>query len=53
MCYIPYERVLKEGRYEGDTSMNGYGRPGPWTAGLEEKIVAKTRELVARTRSGR
>lgn len=50
MAYIPSERVLKEGRYEGDTSMIPYGRPGPWSPGLEEKIVAKTHELLARTR---
>ena len=50
MAYIPSERVLKEGRYEGATSMIPYGRPGPWTPGLEEKIVAKTHELISRTR---
>ncbi len=50
MAYIPSERVLKEGRYEGDTSMIPYGRPGPWTPGLEEKIVSKTTELIQRTR---
>ena len=37
MAYIPSERVLKEGRYEGDTSMVPYGKPGPWSPGLEEK----------------
>ena len=50
MSYIPSERVLQEGRYEGDTSMIPYGRPSPWAPGLEEQIVAKSRELVARTR---
>jgi hypothetical protein len=49
MAYIPSERVLKEGRYEGDTSMVPYGRPSPWAPGLEDKIVAKTHELLART----
>ncbi|MSU23167.1 MAG: hypothetical protein EXS32_05005 [Opitutus sp.] len=49
MAYIPSERVLKEGRYEGATSMIPYGRPGPWTPGLEEKIIAKTHELLAQT----
>jgi neutral ceramidase len=49
MAYIPNERVLKEGRYEGDTSMIPHGRPGPWSPGLEEKIVSKTRELIAQT----
>jgi hypothetical protein len=50
MAYIPSERVLKEGRYEGETSMVPHGRPGPWSPGLEEMITGKTRELVARTR---
>ncbi len=48
MAYIPSERVLKEGRYEGDTSMIPYGKPGPWSPGLEEKIISKSRELLAR-----
>ena len=51
MAYIPSERVLAEGRYEGDTSMIPYGRPGPWAPGLEEKIVQKTRELLAHTQA--
>ncbi|MBL9199865.1 MAG: neutral/alkaline non-lysosomal ceramidase N-terminal domain-containing protein [Opitutaceae bacterium] len=53
MAYIPSERVLKEGRYEGDTSMVPYGQPSPWAPGLEDAIVSKTRELVARTRAGK
>ena len=53
MDYIPSERVLKEGGYEGDTAKFPYGRPSPWSAGLENKIVAKAGELVARTRAGR
>ena len=48
MAY-PSERVLKEGRYEGATSMIPHGRPGP-SPGLEGKIVSKTHELL-RTRS--
>jgi hypothetical protein len=51
MAYIPNERILKEGRYEGDTSMIPHGRPGPWSPGLEEKIMAKSGELIARTRA--
>ncbi len=51
MAYIPNERILKEGRYEGDTSMIPYGRPSPWSPGLEEKIVSKTKELVTLTRA--
>jgi hypothetical protein len=51
MAYIPSERVLQEGRYEGDTSMVPYGKPSKWTPGLEEKIVSKTHELVQRSRA--
>lgn len=50
MAYIPSERVLQEGRYEGATSMIPHGRPGPWSPGLEEMIARKTQDLVARTR---
>ena len=53
MAYIPSERVLKEGRYEGQTSMIPHGRPSKWNPGLEEKIVTKTRELVTKTRDTR
>jgi neutral ceramidase len=52
MAYIPSERVLREGRYEGETSMVPHGRPGPWSPGLEDRIVAKAGELLRRTRSG-
>jgi len=50
MAYIPNERILKEGRYEGETSMIPYGRPGPWSSGLEEKIISKSKQLIRRTR---
>jgi neutral ceramidase len=49
MAYIPSERVLKEGRYEGATSMIPHGRPSPWTPGLEQKIVTKAQELVRKS----
>ena len=39
MAYIPSERVLKEGGYEGMTSMWVYGHRGNWVPGIEEKIV--------------
>jgi hypothetical protein len=45
MAYIPSERVLQEGGYEADSSMVYYGQPGRWAPGLEDKIVAKVREL--------
>lgn len=51
MGYIPSERVLKEGRYEGATSMIPYGKPGPWSPGLEEKIVHQVHELAANVRA--
>src|SRR5262249_19311015 len=45
MAYIPSERVLKEGGYEGDTSMIPYGLPSKWAPGIEDRIVAKVHEL--------
>src|SRR5262249_54772120 len=45
MAYIPSERVLREGGYEGDTSMVGYGQPSKWAAGLEDRIVGKAKAL--------
>jgi putative membrane-bound dehydrogenase-like protein len=39
-CYIPSERVLKEGGYEGGAAMVYYDVPVPFRPGLEEKIVA-------------
>jgi hypothetical protein len=38
--YIPSERILREGGYEGGGAMVYYGIPGPYAAGLEDKIVA-------------
>jgi len=49
-CYIPSVRVLKEGGYEPDDSMIYYSHPGPFDPSLEERIVAKTKELVNRLR---
>jgi Neutral/alkaline non-lysosomal ceramidase, N-terminal len=46
MAYIPSERVLKEGGYEGDTSQVPYGMPAKWGPGIEERIVGKVLELV-------
>jgi hypothetical protein len=52
MAYVPSERVLREGGYEGDTSMVPYGLPSKWAPGLEAKIVGAVRELVKRTAAG-
>ncbi len=39
LAYIPNERVLKEGGYEGDTSMQLWGHPSPWATGIEDRIL--------------
>ena len=44
MAYIPSQRVLKEGGYEGATAMIYYGQPSPWSEQVEEAII----EAVAR-----
>jgi neutral ceramidase len=51
MAYIPSERVLKEGGYEGGDAMVSYGLPGIWKTGIEEKIVGKVQEFVKATRT--
>jgi putative membrane-bound dehydrogenase-like protein len=38
-CYIPSERVLKEGGYEGGAAMVYYDVPVPFRPGLEKKII--------------
>jgi neutral ceramidase len=44
--YIPSERVLREGGYEGlQASRLGSLHPSPWAPGIEEQIVAKVHEL--------
>lgn len=45
-AYIPSERVLKEGGYEGRDAMVYYGHASAWAPGLEEKIVGAVRDLV-------
>ncbi len=48
MAYIPSERILKEGGYEGDTSMQAYGMPTKWAPGVEERIIGKARQMAAK-----
>ncbi len=51
-CYIPSERVLKEGGYEGGGAMVYYDLPAPFRPGLEEKIIeAAHAQLDARFRA--
>jgi len=52
MCYLPSERVLREGGYEGATSMR-YARstlhPTTWASGIEARIVGAVHELLDTT----
>jgi hypothetical protein len=41
--YIPSERVLKEGGYEGGGAMVYYDIPGPYATGVENKIIDAVR----------
>jgi putative membrane-bound dehydrogenase-like protein len=45
-CYIPSERILKEGGYEGGGAMVYYDLPGPFRPGLEQKIIDAVHQAV-------
>ena len=45
-CYIPSERVLKEGGYEGGGAMVYYARPNKFAPGLEDKIIGAVHAMV-------
>jgi putative membrane-bound dehydrogenase-like protein len=47
-CYVPSERVLKEGGYEGGAAMVYYDVPVPFKPGLEKKIVDAVHEQVGK-----
>ena len=47
-CYVPSGRVLQEGGYEGGGAMIYYGRPGPFDASVEERIVTTAGRLIRR-----
>jgi hypothetical protein len=49
MAYIPSERILKEGGYEGGRSMLYYQLPAHWKPGLENQIVETVRDLAAKS----
>lgn len=40
-CYIPSERILREGGYEGEGAMVYYDLPQALAAGMEEKIIGE------------
>ena len=46
--YLPSERVLAEGGYEGGGAMRYTGYPGPFAQGVEERIVGAVLELLQR-----
>ena len=39
MAYIPSDRILKEGGYEGDDSQRVYGLPSKWKPGVEKTVL--------------
>ncbi len=45
-CYIPSERILAEGGYEGGGAMTYYGQPTRLAPGVEQLIVSAVRELI-------
>ena len=45
-CYIPSERILREGGYEGGGAMVYYGRPTRLKPGVEDIILSTVRALV-------
>ncbi|MFO1046263.1 MAG: neutral/alkaline non-lysosomal ceramidase N-terminal domain-containing protein [Planctomycetaceae bacterium] len=50
MAYIPSERVLKEGGYEGGGAMRYTNLPAPWKSGVENQIIDTARELTQQLR---
>ena len=50
MAYIPSARVLKEGGYEGASSMIYYGLPSVWGEKVEDLIVDEVTKQVKLTR---
>lgn len=40
-CYIPSERVLGEGGYEGGDAMVWYDQPAPLASGVEQRILGE------------
>jgi hypothetical protein len=46
-CYIPSRRILKEGGYEGETSMYWYDKPVPFAPAVEDLIVNAVHDIVA------
>jgi neutral ceramidase len=47
--YVPSERILREGGYEGGGAMLYYGRPGPFAEGVEAALVNTIARLMRAT----
>lgn len=45
MNYIPSEKILEEGGYEGHLSHMVYGLPSKWAPGIEDKIISTAVKL--------
>lgn len=50
--YLPSRRVLTEGGYEGVGAMTNTTFPGPFDESVEDRVVAKVKQLVQRVRFG-
>lgn len=48
-CYIPSERILKEGGYEGGGAMIYYDMPNRFAPGLEQKIINTVSNQIPRS----
>ena len=48
--YVPSQRVLREGGYEGGGAMVYSAYPGPFVESVEERLVGKAHELVGQVR---
>lgn len=48
MSYIPSERILAEGGYEGESSQVYYQKPSKWAPGIEKAIVDKVVEMAGK-----
>lgn len=46
-AYVPSQRVLREGGYEGATSQMEYGFPSKWREDIESRLLTAIRELAA------
>jgi hypothetical protein len=47
MGYIPSATILQEGGYEGATSQQVYGLPGPWAPPIETVILQEVQRVAA------